>query len=307
MSATTTPPLLIQYASDLHLEFLRPAQVDGLIDGVARLAPVIVLAGDVGDPFLASYARFVEAMSARFDWVVVIAGNHEFYGHAPEPTLARIAQVCREAGGGNVVFLHNQAWELPAGMLPPGSPRVRFFGGTMWSRIRDEERAEVAAVLNDFARIRGFGLAEYENEHWAFADLLEAELGRAAAAEASFACGSEATHASFACGSEATHASFACGSEATHGSTKLIVVSHYLPSYRLIHADYLGSRINSAFATDMAAADDPRIAAWFYGHTHKGRPGPRFFCNPLGYPGENAAPSCNRVAAIDLGASEEEA
>jgi len=283
--------LRLQYASDLHLEHRSWPAIEKLIDGVQRLAPVLILAGDIGDPFRDSYARFVRAMSERFDWVLVVAGNHEFYGHAPGETMARIAQVCRVWS--NVVFLDNQAWEMPASGGPPNSEttqwsrvplrrsceakeaaasgqaipaRVRFFGGTMWSCVKDEERAEVQRVLNDFACIRGFGLAEYVNAHWQFVDLLEDELRVAG------------------------------GAQRTHH----VVISHYLPSYRLIHPDYRDSPINSAFATEMAAADDPRIIAWFYGHTHKGQAGPRFFCNPLGYPGENSDPTCNAVAEIEL-------
>jgi hypothetical protein len=40
------------------------------------------------------------------------------------------------------------------------------------------------------------------------------------------------------------------------------------------------------------------IKAWIYGHTHKARTGPRFFCNPLGYPGENT--HLNAVGSVTL-------
>jgi hypothetical protein len=245
--------LRLQYASDLHLEFLRgnPAALERLISGVERLAPTLILAGDIGNPFQPEYARFVGAMAERFERVLLVAGNHEFYGNAIAPTLLRIEEVCSDWP--NVVFLNNSVWEAGP---------VRFFGGTMWSRISDSEKAEVRAIMNDFARIRDFGLDEYESEHVAFTEALSAELERS--------------------------------------HSPLVVVSHYLPSFRLIHPKYLGSSINSAFATEMAVADDARISAWFYGHTHTGRDGPRFFCNPIGYPGENFRPSLNRVAEIPL-------
>lgn len=270
MSQQAPPRLRLQYASDIHLEHMSDAQVDQLIASVQRLAPLLILAGDVGDPFRDSYAQFVGAMAERFDWVLVVAGNHEFYGHAIGETIARINQVCGLHA--NVVFLNDQAWELPD-IAPTSSrrlPPVRFFGGTMWSSVKEAERSEVEALLNDFACIAGFGLKEYDNRHWVFVDLLTAELQRP------------------------EPALVAAQKEIR------VVITHYLPSYRLIDPAYRNSRVNSAFASELEAADDPRIVAWFYGHTHKGRAGPRFFCNPIGYRGENVAPSLNHVAEITV-------
>jgi hypothetical protein len=69
---------------------------------------------------------------------------------------------------------------------------------------------------------------------------------------------------------------------------------------RLVHPDYHDSPINSAFATDVPLAEDPRIAAWIYGHTHKPNFGPRFFCNPIGYPSENPRAAPDRVLQITI-------
>jgi hypothetical protein len=69
---------------------------------------------------------------------------------------------------------------------------------------------------------------------------------------------------------------------------------------RLVHPDYHDSPINSAFATDVPLAEDPRIAAWIYGHTHKPNFGPRFFCNPIGYPSENPRAAPDRVLEITI-------
>jgi len=47
-------------------------------------------------------------------------------------------------------------------------------------------------------------------------------------------------------------------------------------------------------------AHDERIKAWIYGHTHSPRPGPRFYCNPIGYPGENLSVTYNALLTIPL-------
>lgn len=243
-----------QYASDLHLEFRSERQVAALIDSLQRHAPYLVLAGDVGDPFRPSYALLLTAAASRFDRVFLIAGNHEFYGTSLGEAAARIREVVSALP--NVHFLDNEAFTHPS--LP-----VHVFGGTMWSHVTDEEQTSVEAILNDYARIRGFGVQTSRNEHMAFVDLLEAELDARREDDKPF-----------------------------------LVISHYLPLLRLIHPRYRDSAVNSAFATDVRLAEDPRIASWIYGHTHTPRLGPRFFCNPIGYPGENHRPTMGKVLEI---------
>jgi hypothetical protein len=141
---------------------------------------------------------------------------------------------------------------------------VHVFGGTMWSLIRPEERAHVERILSDMSRIRGFGTAEYILAYYRFIDLLQAALDE-------------------------------------HRDKPFVVISHHLPMMSLIHPDYKDSCINSAFASDTPMALDRRIAAWVHGHTHKARPGPRFFCNPIGYAGENRDSDCNRAFVVSVG------
>jgi len=73
---------------------------------------------------------------------------------------------------------------------------------------------------------------------------------------------------------------------------KRIIITHHLPSLKLIHPRYAGSSINSGFASDLDYLI-PKINPdlWICGHTHT----PfdvyihktRFIINPVGYPGEN--------------------
>jgi predicted phosphodiesterase len=127
---------------------------------------------------------------------------------------------------------------------------VHIFGGTMWSLIKDEERRSVQLIMNDSRHIKGFSTDTISEQHVRFVERLGVALD-------------------------------------AHSDKPFLVISHYLPSYALIDPLYRDSDVNSAFATDVPLAHDERIKAWIYGHTHKARPGPRFYCNPLGYPGEN--------------------
>lgn len=80
-------------------------------------------------------------------------------------------------------------------------------------------------------------------------------------------------------------------------TNKCVVITHHIPSYRLIDDKYLTQKMqpyNQWFYNDM---DDfimthrDRISCWIYGHTHTPRTeeicGIPFVCNPIGYPGEN--------------------
>lgn len=57
--------------------------------------------------------------------------------------------------------------------------------------------------------------------------------------------------------------------ENTKEKTKTtIVMTHHMPSYKLIHPIFKGSHINSFFCSDMEYLMN-NIDYWFYGHTHK--------------------------------------
>lgn len=81
-------------------------------------------------------------------------------------------------------------------------------------------------------------------------------------------------------------------------NTKCIVITHHIPSYRLIDDKYLTAKMlpyNQWFYSDMdqfIESKKDKIACWIYGHTHTSRKdniyGVQFLCNPIGYPNENS-------------------
>ncbi|MDD3535597.1 MAG: metallophosphoesterase [Candidatus Cloacimonetes bacterium] len=68
-----------------------------------------------------------------------------------------------------------------------------------------------------------------------------------------------------------------------------ILLTHHMPSYKAIAPPYKGSRLSSAFATNMDALIEanPQISYWFYGHAHDFHRMQINNCtlirNPLGY------------------------
>jgi predicted phosphodiesterase len=72
-----------------------------------------------------------------------------------------------------------------------------------------------------------------------------------------------------------------------------VVVTHHLPSLKLIHDKYKNSPFNSGFATDLDdLIDESKPKIWIAGHTHfpfdlMHNETTRLVVNPVGYPGEN--------------------
>jgi len=238
--------MLVQYVSDLHLEFggLRRVRAE-----MQRRAPVLVLAGDVGHPFEDHYGEFMDFTGAMFDKVFLVAGNHEFYdtNHFMGETTRRLHDLARGAG---VSFLDNSC-ETYRGR--------RFAGSTLWSRISD-----LQALTNDFRLIRNLSVEAYNGLHEdcvAYLGALPPEPGT-------------------------------------------VVVTHYLPSERLVAERYRRaphSRFNQCYASDCDHLLAGK-AAWFHGHTHVKSAtrlnGVDVLCNPLGYPGENDTATLNEVFAL---------
>lgn len=81
------------------------------------------------------------------------------------------------------------------------------------------------------------------------------------------------------------------------GLTNCIVITHHVPSFALIHPNYLNREMepyHQWFYADLETVMETHadnIKAWFYGHTHTGsvqhRHGIPCLCNPIGYPGES--------------------
>ena len=138
---------------------------------------------------------------------------------------------------------------------------VSVFGGTFWTSIPPEEHLLCTRAVADYTHIESFLPAHSTRLHKEAVAALEAAL------------------------------------EESPGR-RWVVMSHHMPKKVLIAPRWLSHPASSAFASDIRVADDPRIVAWVYGHTHTGGVQGKFYCNPRGYPGENP-PMEDRVLHID--------
>ncbi|CAK1358937.1 unnamed protein product [Cercospora beticola] len=129
----------VQFMSDLHLERVK------YDFEITKAAPILLFAGDVGrfcDEAL--YRAFLAKQCSQFDKVLLIAGNHEFYGSSREEGLA-IAQnlVEDEVMGGKLHFLNRTRFDIP-------NSSTTILGCTLHSYIAQD----YIRLTNDFDRIK---------------------------------------------------------------------------------------------------------------------------------------------------------
>lgn len=226
--------MLIQFFSDLHLEFVGkwdPAWLRVTGD-------VLVVAGDLGDPWQEPYHHFLTDVSVRFQRVVLVLGNHECYDDGGERAAhERVQDIVSNMP--NVFLLHAGSTMDYHG--------YRFVGATLWSHVEPGD-----PLCNDFIKIGGMTPDVYNALHQRDRQGLLRQLDDLT-------------------------------------GPPLIVVTHHLPSFRLTHPSYDPHPCFASRSDDLLRPE--RVAAWFYGHTHRASDqvldGVRTFCNPVGYPGEN--------------------
>lgn len=244
-----------QYFSDIHLEFYNENfnKIGRIF--ISKLTKqqdrprFLMLPGDIGHPKLPSYKRFLETLSPMYEKIFVTTGNHEYYKtHLTD--MSNIDSKCREIC--ESLPLKNVIFLQNE--VHHIDDLTAVYGGTFWTYVPvKNQRAVQFSGINDYRYIY-----EFYPEH------------------------SSALHKQ----------AVQCLQDAldTFPEKKWIVMSHHMPSFDLIDPKYRVDKykhLNHAFASDIMQAHDPRIVAWVYGHTHSPFQKDKFYCNPIGYPGEN--------------------
>jgi predicted phosphodiesterase len=137
--------------SDLHLEFIKPTQIDAFIKKIppAEENEICVLAGDIGNPHNSGYNYdvFMKFVSKNFKKVFVIPGNHEYYNEMR--TIDETNKILEEyfKQFDNISWLNN-SYEHYNGYC--------FIGSIMWSNITDPRYQ-----INDTSYIPNFDYVKY--------------------------------------------------------------------------------------------------------------------------------------------------
>ncbi|PPJ50495.1 hypothetical protein CBER1_07725 [Cercospora berteroae] len=140
----------VQFMSDLHLERVK------YDFEITKAAPVLILAGDLGRFYdEALYRAFLAKQCSQFDKVLLVAGNHEFYGSSREGGLA-IAQnlVGDETMDGKLHFLDRTRFDVP-------DSSTTILGCTLHSYIAPD----YTSLTNDFNCIKNWRVRDHNAEH----------------------------------------------------------------------------------------------------------------------------------------------
>lgn len=218
-------------------------------------AEILALCGDIGGPKQESYRSLLAWASTNYAWVFIIAGNHEFYHN--HDTIEELTTHIEEVVSGfpNITFLNNSTVELQT-----NNDTVRVFGSTLWSDT-SKHAENVKRVMNDYVKIK----RKNNGRRTSIVPEDTIRLHKIAVA--------------------------ALRAEINTDGPPLIVLTHHLPSLKLIHDDFTDASINCAYASDLDELISPPVVLWMHGHSHRAADTRlnkvRIVCNPMGYPGEN--------------------
>jgi len=130
-----------QLASDIHLEFSGTYEI---LPKIPVLASALALLGDIGYPNKKIYKQFLLEQASRFEHVLVIAGNHEYYNQENvDKANQDIEDICSEKD--NLHFLNKSSVEIG---------NIVFLGCTLWPRIPEEYLQAVSYMCNDYRAIK---------------------------------------------------------------------------------------------------------------------------------------------------------
>ena len=239
--------------SDIHLEWARfdPPPTD--------LFDAVVLAGDISQgPKAVAWAQRDATFGAKP--VVLVPGNHEFYGLERERTLELMR---KRAQGSNVHVLDRNELVLTGA----SGERVRFLGATLRTdfAVYGPDIAAAMAVarvgLNDFAgsirQRHELGQRRFTPEDSA----REHELSRTWLAQ--------------------------CLAQPCPEAGATVVVTHHGPSVRSIVPEYEGHDLNPCFVSELPVSFFARPVLWVHGHIHSSVDyrinKTRVLTNPRGY------------------------
>lgn len=132
--------MTIQFASDLHLEFIENRNHLKKNPLVPR-GDILIIAGDaiyLGDRIM-SQSSFFNWCSAHFSETLIVPGNHEFYGGFDiSETMDNFELMLRP----NVRYLNNRSWRLGD---------VELFFTTLWPHYDSPiQKLNAEMIMNDY-------------------------------------------------------------------------------------------------------------------------------------------------------------
>ena len=237
----------IQYASDLHLEDYNQ-QLNANPEFFSTLlvpqpnVDVLILAGDIGHVFSMILPTFLQWCTTQWLHTIWVPGNHEYYnvtssglwGHRDFHSVESIRQRLQylQSKIPRLHILDNRPFVFPR------FPDYVFLGSTFWTDLSDLSEQD-ARLSNDFQYI-GFETKAPLSPHQVTAYHKTAKLWLQEQLN-----------------------------QCVQQGKKAVVITHHLPSYKVILPQYQDCTENELFASHSdALLTHPATLLWICGHTH---------------------------------------
>ena len=140
----------IQYMSDLHLERIKYDY------GISKATPFLILDGDIGR--FCDYdllKDFLATQCDKFEKVLYVPGNHEFYSSSREGGLVAADSLVKEPSmNARLYVMNRERIDLP-------DSNATVLGCTLHSQIPPD----YTRLTRDFEQIKGWRVAHHNAEH----------------------------------------------------------------------------------------------------------------------------------------------
>lgn len=250
--------LSIQIISDLHLEFNKKGRIN-ILNYVRPCSPNLAILGDLGHPHQDTFKEFLQQASDNYKKVFFLPGNHEYYQMTDtiltmDQIDIKMRDVCNTFD--NVYYLNNEEYILEQGCV--------LLGSTLWSDIPISQERYIKKSMNDYNKI----FVEELHYITGITPRMITDL-------------------------HIKNVEWITNKLEEHKDKQVIIMTHHLPSFKMIHQKYKGSDINYAFASDLdyLMEQNNNLKFWLCGHTHFNMETTINNCecitNPYGYLGDN--------------------
>jgi len=296
MSQALAESVTFQLISDVHLEF----RGEDYFPPIEPVAPILLLCGDIGYPKRTNYRNFLYKCADMWPYVLLVAGNHEFYSDEYKSVKQLLRVICQARE--NVFFLdkecisvflrQNQTCddeekvptlddnrekdkseeeeeekgkcivELKEGYC--AESELVILGTTLWTDIPFEHASEVAFAYNDFKSIK----VNKKSGEVCFSVVQQNKFHEKEAAWLQENL-----------------------SIAKSANQKVVVMTHHAPTWRgtLDPKVQFNCRKFTEYS-DMESCMSDTVVLWCFGHTHRSSKtlinGCYVVSNQLGYPNE---------------------
>src|SRR5574343_9522 len=137
--------MLLRQISDIHTEGSSYIIPEDNRDKDA----VLVLCGDIEYAKNTNrYAAFLKPLCSRFKHVIIIAGNHEYWGCSLIRTIEKMRLMVNAIhleGILNIAFLENESIVIDD---------VAIIGSTLWTDIKPHDEFNVRVNIRDYKKVR---------------------------------------------------------------------------------------------------------------------------------------------------------